>query len=92
MNRRDFLTAAAALPLLAIGRAAAMQPTVARVRPNDAGWPSPALWEELRQQTGGRLFAVRSPLAACRDAPVGHACREVFRELKNPTTSAMIQR
>ena len=84
MNRRDFLRSAAALPLLAAGRAAAVQPTVARVRPSDAAWPSPASWERLRQQIGGRLVAVRSPLAACRDAPVGDACREIFRELKNP--------
>jgi FAD/FMN-containing dehydrogenase len=55
-----------------------------RVRPGDAGWPSEALWERLRQQTGGRLIKVQSPLAVCRDAPIGQACRDTFRELKNP--------
>ena len=84
MDRRQFLKSAAALPLLAASSAATAQPVAARVRPTDAAWPSPESWERLRQQTGGRLIAVRSPLATCRDAPVDRACREILRELKNP--------
>jgi FAD/FMN-containing dehydrogenase len=38
----------------------------------------------LNKATGGRLFAVHSPLAACTDDPEGLPCREVFRSLKNP--------
>jgi hypothetical protein len=55
-----------------------------RVRPGDPQWPSGADWDRLRQHTGGRLIAVQSPLGACREAPVGQACREFFREMKNP--------
>jgi FAD/FMN-containing dehydrogenase len=84
MHRRQFLKSAVALPLVAASGATAVQPVAARVRPTDAAWPSPASWERLRQRTGGRLFAVRSPLAACHDAPVDRTCREIFRELKNP--------
>ncbi|HUH84096.1 MAG TPA: FAD-binding protein [Stellaceae bacterium] len=84
MNRRQFLKSAAALPLLTAGGAALARPAVARVRPTDAAWPSPASWERLGQQTGGRLVQLRSPFATCRDAPVGPACRQIFRELKNP--------
>ena len=47
---------------------------VRRCRPGDATWPSAAEWEELNRLVGGRLVAVRSPLAACRDAPDGPAC------------------
>ena len=55
-----------------------------RVRPGDPGWPSPAQWEGLRQRVGGRLITVQSPFQTCRQAPVGEACRTLFRELKNP--------
>jgi FAD/FMN-containing dehydrogenase len=58
--------------------------SVSRVRPGDPGWPTEASWEALNKQTNGRLIRVRSPLALCRAAPVGSACRDVFRELKNP--------
>ena len=90
MRRRDVLKALAAAPFLAaaparIGVAAPDAGGPARrVRPGDPAWPSAAQWEELRQATSGRLVAVRSPLTDCRDAPDGLACREVFKELKNP--------
>jgi len=38
----------------------------------------------LRQRVSGRLIAVQSPLQPCREAPIGEACRTLFRELKNP--------
>jgi hypothetical protein len=92
MNRREFLSGASALSLFSgLARsdaAAAVSPqtgrAAARVRPGDAAWPSPERWNELRRQTGGRLAAIQSPLNACRDAPDGAACRDLFRELKNP--------
>ncbi|HEV2098132.1 MAG TPA: hypothetical protein VGR45_04305, partial [Stellaceae bacterium] len=38
----------------------------------------------MRQRVGGRLIAAQSPFQTCREAPVGEACRTLFRELKNP--------
>ncbi|HEX3993475.1 MAG TPA: FAD-dependent oxidoreductase [Acetobacteraceae bacterium] len=38
----------------------------------------------MNRDTNGRLSKIRSPLRACEDTPEGAACREVFRELKNP--------
>jgi FAD/FMN-containing dehydrogenase len=90
MRRRDVLKALAGAPFVigTSGRTAAAPSEAVgpmhRARPGDPGWPSAARWEELRQQTSGRLIAVHSPLADCREAPNGPACREVFNELKNP--------
>jgi len=94
MNRRDLLRGVAAAPALAcipprilaaaVSGAPVRTTSVSRVRPDDPAWPSDADWDRLRKQTGGRLIAVRSPVTTCRDAPVGPACREFFRELKNP--------
>jgi FAD/FMN-containing dehydrogenase len=87
MKRRDFVQALIAAPALAsvLPRAClAAGAPASRVRPRDAAWPSAASWERLNQATGGRLIKVRSPVDACRDAPLGPECRNVFRELKNP--------
>ena len=91
MKRRDFLKAAAALPLLSLDcsastRSSARGPAVAlhRVRPGDPAWPSEATWEALRREVLGRLVQVESPLSVCRAYPDGAACAEVFRGLKNP--------
>ncbi|WP_076857723.1 FAD-binding oxidoreductase [Bradyrhizobium mercantei] len=93
MNRRDLLIGAALTPLahwIAPGPAAVAQGTsnaaqlLRRTRPLDAAWPSAASWNRLNEQTEGRLVKVESPLAACRDNPSGPACRDVFKELKNP--------
>ena len=90
MRRRDVLKALAGIPFLAsaptyTGAAAAhASDPVRRVRPGDAGWPSAAQWDELRRQTSGRLVTVRSPIQDCRDAPDSAACRDLFKELKNP--------
>jgi FAD/FMN-containing dehydrogenase len=88
MRRRDLLAGFAAVPFAgALSRGAGADPrpaTAARVRPGDPGWPSAAAWDELRRATGGRLSQIHSPLAACRDAPAGAACSDVFRALKNP--------
>jgi FAD/FMN-containing dehydrogenase len=55
-----------------------------RVRPGDAAWPSASHWDELKQSVHGRLIELHSPLIACRTAPDGKACAELFIELKNP--------
>ena len=86
MNRRQLLQAAAAvavLPRIWRPKTVAAAPA-SRVRLGDPAWPSPTQWDQLRQQVGGRLMAVKSPLTACQEAPVGPLCRDVFRELKNP--------
>src|SRR5262249_53369139 len=90
MRRRDVLKAVAGIPFLAglrtrTGAATAHANPIRRVRPGDPGSPSVAQWDELRRQTSGRLIAVRSPLEDCRSAASdGSACRDVFKELKNP--------
>jgi FAD/FMN-containing dehydrogenase len=93
MQRRRLVGTLASASLLAcaapqIEAAASTAPTpntsASRVRPGDPAWPSAAAWDRLRQQTGGRLIQVRSPLDLCRDAPAGNACRDFFRQLKNP--------
>ena len=47
-------------------------------------WPSEASWNRLSREVGGRLVKVRSPLAACTDAPSSAACAKVFKDLQNP--------
>ncbi len=91
MRRRELLAALAAQPLVVplldrLAAVAAIPPGggSSRVRPGDPDWPSPAEWDGLRQRVGGRLIAVQSPLQPCREAPIGEACRTLFRELKNP--------
>jgi FAD/FMN-containing dehydrogenase len=91
MRRRELLAALAAQPLVVplldrLAAVAAISPGrgSSRVRPGDPDWPSPAEWDGLRQRVGGRLIAAQSPLQPCREAPIGEACRTLFRELKNP--------
>jgi FAD binding domain len=91
MRRREFLAALVAQPLVVplLGRLTAVAATPpdrgsSRVRPSDPDWPSLDKWDGLRQRVGGRLIAVQSPLQSCREAPIGEACRTLFRELKNP--------
>ena len=82
MRRRHFLQGAAILSTMRIGAARASR--AARVRPGDSGWPSEAEWAGLRDRVQGNLIALASPLDACRAEPGGAACRELFKELKNP--------
>ncbi|HZK91416.1 MAG TPA: FAD-binding protein [Stellaceae bacterium] len=84
MNRRELLRGSLVLPLAGVWPGLASAKPLSRVRPGDAAWPSLAHWDELRQRTGGRLIEVRSPLAVCRETPVGADCRTLFKELKNP--------
>src|SRR5271165_1957024 len=91
MNRRSLLQRAAAAAVLPILPNFATAPAAAsgtgpvrRVRPSDPGWPDAASWAGLNQDVGGRLIKVPSPFDPCRDMPQGAACRDLFRELKNP--------
>ena len=75
-----------ALPVMrgVFGSASAQGEAVSRARPGLPGWPSEAKWESLNSEVGGRLVKVQPSLGVCQDAPEGPACRDVFRELKNP--------
>ncbi|MBV9518662.1 MAG: FAD-dependent oxidoreductase [Hyphomicrobiales bacterium] len=92
MNRRGLLKGAASALLLprltgaapAHATVPSQRPAIARVRPGDPDWPSPARWEELRGRVDGNLIEIHSPLRACEEAPAGAACDHLFKELKNP--------
>jgi FAD/FMN-containing dehydrogenase len=90
MNRRKFLKHFGAIPALSafsplLGKLApkASEP-FRRVRPIDPGWPSSAMWDKLKQQVGGRLVPVTSPLAPCTSAPDSADCAARLQEMKNP--------
>jgi FAD/FMN-containing dehydrogenase len=93
MNRRQLLNAASAIPLLpgaeswqlaACADDSHAKQVFSRVRPGDAAWPSEESWNKLGRAVEGRLIKVNSPLSACREAPDGPACDEVFKALRNP--------
>src|SRR5438552_9998803 len=93
MNRRDFLKCAAVISALQIGcspvtagsgKRVTTTPLARRVRPGEPGWPSAAGWDRLKQEVGGRLIELMSPLAAYRVAPKSAECTEFFKKLKNP--------
>jgi FAD/FMN-containing dehydrogenase len=54
------------------------------VRIGDPGWPSEALWKQLRDEVGGALVKVRSPLADCRPGATTAACEQLFKSAGNP--------
>ena len=91
MNRRRLLQKLATVPFVAgpSGILALSDPALAtrvqsRSRLGDPGWPKEASWDELNRNVGGRLIKVRSPLAACANAPSSSECERLFRQLKNP--------
>ena len=81
MLRRTLIKLAGGLPLMST---AALAQPYRRVRPGEAGWPSAGQWQQLNDQVGGRLVAIKPPLEACRAAPQSEACANFFRGLKNP--------
>lgn len=91
MNRRQLLKRLAAVPfltnpwsrMLTGTRRIGARPD-SRVRPGDPDWPSEASWERLNHEVGGQLIEVRSPLAACADAPSSSTCAQIFEDLRNP--------
>lgn len=74
----------AAVPAAVWGRATSITRTLKRLRPGDAGWPSPADWDGLKQQVGGRVLKLEDPLAACRADSAGAACATFFKAIRNP--------
>lgn len=92
MNKRNFLKAAATLPLLpalfstgvslAFGEEGPLALPRARVRPGDPRWPTPVAWEELKQAVGGRLLKLESPFAGCA-AQMSAACSDALAHLHN---------
>lgn len=90
MKRRDVLKAAIAVPLLpgllSGGWQSAFAATASgsRVRPGDPGWPSPAEWDRLKNDVGGRLLKLESPFAGCTTTPMSAACSEALQHIKNP--------
>ena len=68
MDRRSFLKAALALPLLPGSAGAQAAPGLSRVRPGQPGWPSAASWDGLNRDVGGRLIKLQSPLGVCQDS------------------------
>ena len=94
MDRRSLLIRAAAAACLPFGGPACAPSAPAsgplagasrrRARPSDPEWPGAASWERLNRQVGGRLIAVRSPLAECASVPHGAACADLFERLRNP--------
>ena len=95
MNKRNFLKAAATLPLLPVLYSAGLssawgesptRPAMLlrrRVRPGDPHWPSQAAWSELDHAVGGRLLKLESPFAGCSATPVGAACNEALAHMHN---------
>jgi FAD/FMN-containing dehydrogenase len=89
MNRRQFLTSAAMVPLLSGSRSrhtfenGAAQ-TIRRVRPGDPSWPGAASWAQLRDDVGGNLIEVRSLFGECPASPRGAACLEALEHMRNP--------
>jgi FAD/FMN-containing dehydrogenase len=94
MDRRSFFRRLTAIPLLNILWRHLAAPTQAavtsasspirRVRPSDSSWPTAARWEKLKQDVGGHLFKVESPLAGCESAPDSASCQEIIKNLQNP--------
>jgi len=92
MNRRTLLKQLAALPLMQglrtdwpfLSSNLSSKTSGSRVRPSDPSWPTAASWERLKQQVGGRLIPVESPLAACRTSSDSATCQTLFKNLDNP--------
>jgi hypothetical protein len=92
MNRRRFLMGLAAVPFLsgrssravATAASAPLSRPVSRARPGQPGWPSEVEWRDLRRRVGRRLVKIESPWASCGDEGNSPACKDLFRELKNP--------
>ena len=58
--------------------------SIRRVRPSDPAWPAPEKWDKLKQEVGGNLIKVESPLAACKRAPDSDPCQQELINLLNP--------
>lgn len=63
---------------------AASSPTLQRVRPGDAGWPTDVQWQQLAREVGDAFVVPRSPLLACAASRSEDECKRVFESVKNP--------
>jgi FAD/FMN-containing dehydrogenase len=90
MHRRDMIKGMAAAIVLQpdllspLATSAAAAPRVARVRPGDAAWPSPASWAKLNDSVGGNLIAAPPPFGACAADPAGATCTDAVANIRNP--------
>jgi FAD/FMN-containing dehydrogenase len=84
MQRRTLIMLAGGLLMSTTAALPARAEPYRRVRPGEAGWPTPDQWGELDARIGGRLVAVPQPLEVCRANPKGAECESLFRSLKNP--------
>ena len=90
MQRRDFLKALAATPLLALlphssfSQGTVSHGTLRRVRPSDPTWPGAASWDRLNRDVGGNLIKVPPLLAACSTWLPGRHCLDALESLRNP--------
>ena len=64
--------------------AAATKALIRRVRPSDAGWPKPEIWQKLKDAVGGNLIEVQPLFAGCNSDPKSSACLEALENMRNP--------
>jgi len=81
ISRRGFLTNATAASAALIASSRLLRLPTAAAAP---AWPSPAEWDALRTQVGGRLLAVTSPLQACVSNSASADCATALQNLQNP--------
>ncbi|OYN81262.1 FAD-dependent oxidoreductase [Mycolicibacterium sphagni] len=81
ISRRSFLITANAACATLIGSVRRLGLPTAAATP---AWPSPAEWDTLRAQVGGRLLTVTSPLQACAGDSSGADCAAALENLQNP--------
>lgn len=63
---------------------AAQSTSSRRVRPSDAAWPSPSAWKRLKDQVGGNLIPIQSPLNILNAEPDSPAAGQLWKNLRNP--------
>ncbi len=94
MKRRSFLKRLAAVPVAAaswrdvralLAPEHGAQMPLRRVRPSDPAWPSAAMWDKLKQQVGGQLISVQSPLPSYKAAIENPgSVQSILKDLHNP--------
>ena len=91
MLRRSFLKGIGAgllqvvIPWNSPWRAAAAPKTlIRRVRPSEAGWPKPEIWQKLKDAVGGNLLEVQPLFASCNNDPKSFSCLDALRNMRNP--------
>ncbi len=92
LNRRKFLKGAILLPGISINSSSIFAShwnfeetnKLKRVRPKDSLWPADEKWRQLNKAVNGNLIKVESPFTACKNPVDNTACKELFKNLKNP--------